>query len=146
MLTQTEARLLHALKSRSGREKNDAFVVEGVRAIEDLLASGIDLKLAIISPSLEDSGRGRALSERLAAHTTVRPVSEAELRASTDTETPQGVVVVAKIPQRALRAIQPGERAVVLVSMPYRTPAISAHSSAAPRRLRSIVLLRCLDR
>ena len=115
MLTKTEARLLHALKSRSGREKNHAFVVEGVRAIEDLMASKIDLKLAIVSPSLEDSGRGRSLGERLSAHTTVRRVSEAELRALSDTETSQGVVAIATIPHANLASVRPAQRAVVLV-------------------------------
>ena len=115
MLTNTESRLLHALKSRSGREKNDAFVVEGVRALEELLASRIDLKFAIISPSLEDSGRGRALSERLVANTTVRRVSDAELRALTDTTTPQGALAVARMPHPDLAQRQPADRALVLI-------------------------------
>ena len=115
MLTKTDSRLLHALKSRSGREKNDAFVVEGVRALEELLASGIDLNFAIVSPSLEDSGRGRALSERLVANTTVHRVSDAELRALTDTTTPQGVIAVARIPHPRLEQLQPSSSAVVLV-------------------------------
>jgi TrmH family RNA methyltransferase len=115
MLTKAESRLLHALKSRSGREKNDAFVVEGIRALEELLASGIDLNFAIVSPSLEDSGRGRALSERLAAHATVRRVRDAELRALTDTTTPQGVIAIARIPHPSLTQLRPSNRAVVLV-------------------------------
>src|SRR5262245_36126823 len=100
MLTNSDLRLLHALKSRSGREKNDAFIVEGVRAVEELTASGIDLKFAIVSPSLGDTARGRALVEELEKKSAVKRVNDGELRSLTDTETPQGVVVVARIPQR----------------------------------------------
>ena len=115
MSNKSEANLIHALKSRSGREKHDAFVVEGVRVVEDLIAAGIDLKFAVVAPSLEDSRRGRALAEALAARTTVRDVREAELRALGATETSQGVIAVARIPHARLDAVRLTERALVLV-------------------------------
>lgn len=115
MLTKHEARLLHALKSRSGREKNQAFVIEGVRVVEDAAAAHVDLIFAVISPSLEDSRRGQALLERLQAHTTLQRVSEAELRALSDTETPQGVIAVARTPHVSLADVKLGDQATVLV-------------------------------
>lgn len=115
MLTASETRLLHALKSRSGREKHRAFLVEGVRVVEELVGSAIDLKFAVAAPSLEDSRRGRALAEWLAANTLVRNVREAELKPLADTETPQGVIAVAGMPQHALSDIGLAARALVLV-------------------------------
>lgn len=115
MLTKADGRLLHALKTRSGREKNDAFVVEGVRVVEELLAAGIDLKFAAVSPALVDSGRGRALREQLAAKTRVEEVSENELRSISETETPQGILAVAHMPHTALRSLRIQGRARVLV-------------------------------
>ncbi|HEX6560242.1 MAG TPA: RNA methyltransferase [Longimicrobiales bacterium] len=115
MLSASETRLLHALKSRSGREKNQAFIVEGVRVVEEAAAAGIDLKFAAISPSLEDSGRGRALLERLAATTTVRRVSDAELRNLAETDAPQGVLAVARTPRSTLETVRLAERALLLV-------------------------------
>lgn len=115
MLPQSEARLVYALKSRSGREKHGAFVVEGVRVVEDLLPAGIDLQLAVVSPTLEDSKRGKSLLEALDANTTVRRVSERELRELAETETPQGVIAVARMPERSLASVKPAERSLVLV-------------------------------
>src|SRR6187549_2214257 len=89
MLSQSETRLLHALKSRAGRDKHGAFMVEGVRALEDLVAAGIDLKFAVVSPTFEDSTRGRALTEVLEVRTTVRRLKDHELRELAETETPQ---------------------------------------------------------
>jgi RNA methyltransferase, TrmH family len=115
MLTHSEARLIHALKSRSGREKHHSFVVEGVRAVEDLVAAGIDLKFVVIAPSVEDSRRGGALVEALAANALVRRVREPELKALADTDTPQGVLAVAHIPRCSLKQLKVPERAVIVV-------------------------------
>lgn len=115
MLSPSESKLLHALKSRSGREKHGAFVVEGVRVVEDLLAAGVDLKFAAASPTLEDSKRGQALLEALSARTTVHRLSEVQLRALAETETPQGVIVVARIPVRTLAQVKLTDRCLVLV-------------------------------
>ena len=115
MLTKSEAKLLHALKSRSGREKHSAFTVEGVRVLEELITAGIDLKFAVVSPTLEDSARGRALAEALAARTTVRRVREAELRELADTDTPQGVIAAARVPQHDLARVKLSEQAIVVV-------------------------------
>jgi RNA methyltransferase, TrmH family len=115
MLSQGETRLLHALKSRAGRDKHGAFMVEGVRAIEDLVAAGIDLKFAVVSPTFEDSIRGRALTEALELRTTVRRLKDHELRALSETETPQGVLAVAFAPKRMLSDIQLRAASLVLV-------------------------------
>lgn len=115
MLTKSEARLLHALKTRSGREKNDAFVIEGVRVVEEALNAGVDLKFAVVSPSLADSKRGVALGERLAAQTTIREASESELRDVGETETPQGVLVVGRVPHIDLAQVRVRTRSLVLV-------------------------------
>jgi RNA methyltransferase, TrmH family len=115
MLSQSEVKLLHALKSRAGRDKHEAFAVEGVRAVEDLLSAGVDLKWAVTSPTLEDSGRGRAVLQALTARTTVRSVSEGELRKLTETETPQGVIAVAQIPEKTLADVVLTDTSLVLV-------------------------------
>jgi RNA methyltransferase, TrmH family len=115
MLTKSEANLIHALKTRAGREKHEAFVVEGVRVVEDLMAAGIDLKFAVVAPSLEDSPRGRAIGAALYARTTVRRLRDAELTALGATETSQGVIVIAHTPHRGLDQLQLSQRALVLV-------------------------------
>ncbi len=115
MLSRSEQRLLRALGRRRRRDAEGLFLAEGVRVVEDLLAAGLVLRLAVISSSLEDTARGRALLERLRRGVGVREVSEAELRTLAGTETPQGVLVAAAVPAVELRQVEPGERAAVLV-------------------------------
>jgi TrmH family RNA methyltransferase len=105
MLTKAEARLIHALKSRRGREKHGLFLVEGVRVVEDLLASGFDLEFAVIATTLGDNQRGSALQQQLARSTAVRELGEGALNEVADTETPQGVLAVARIREAELTQI-----------------------------------------
>jgi RNA methyltransferase, TrmH family len=115
MLTKADAKLIHALKTRRGREKHGLFVVEGVRVVEDLLASGFDLEFAVVSTTLGDNQRGSALRAQLAGATSLREVDDHTLTRVTDTETPQGVIAVARIKQRTLADVTLPDAALVLV-------------------------------
>lgn len=115
MLTKADAKLIHALKTRRGREKHGLFVVEGVRVVEDLLASGTDLEFAVVSTTLGDNERGAALRSQLAGATSLREVDERTLAEVTDTETPQGVIAIARIKERALTDVVLAKDAIVLV-------------------------------
>lgn len=115
MLSRAEARRIEALQRRKSREREGLFLAEGVRVVEELLESDIVLLHVVVSPSLEDSVRGRALLERAAQRTTVLRTSDAELRRLAGTGTPQWVLAVAAIPQRAWTDITLSARAVILV-------------------------------
>jgi TrmH family RNA methyltransferase len=117
MLTRREAGLLRALHQRKHREQEGAFLVEGVRAVEDLLASPLPVRLVVCTSSLEDTPRGAALRREAERRgLPVREVSPAELGEHAATETPQGVLAVASIPRRGLDDLRPGgQRGVVLV-------------------------------
>lgn len=108
MLKAAEAKIVRGLKRRKMREAEGLFLAEGVRVAEELLRSGIDLRLAVVAPSLEDTSRGRALHEALRALAAYRRVSEAELARLADTSTPQGVVLVGAIPRATLDDIEAG--------------------------------------
>src|SRR5688572_10279181 len=115
VLSKADARLIHALKSRRGREKHALFLVEGVRVVEDLLASGIDLEFAVSATTLGDNARGQSLNERLRGATTVHELDERSLAQLTDTETPQGVLAVARIPQFKFADLEIQPTSVILV-------------------------------
>lgn len=117
MLTRREERLLRALQRRKGREAEGLFVAEGIRAVEDLVASPLSLRFAAAVSSLEDTPRGAALLARLAARgVPVRTVEERALAALADTDTPQGILAVAEAPAPGLDALAPREEpAAVLV-------------------------------
>jgi len=113
--TRAELRILRGLKRRKFREAERLFAAEGVRVVEELLDSGIDLVFALGSPSLEDTARGRALAARLAAAGVLRRTDDATLAAHADTESPQGVIAVARIPDHSLAALEVRGPAVALV-------------------------------
>jgi len=115
VLSRSRASLIGRLSRRRTREDEGLFLAEGVRVVEDLLAAGIVTRFALISSSLEDTERGERLARRLEAAAEVERVSDAELAALADTATPQGVLVVAEIPERRLEALDVAPDAVFLV-------------------------------
>lgn len=115
MLTKADAKLVHALKSRRGRDKHGLFLAEGIRVVEDLLASAIDLQFALVSTTLGDTARGRMLIAALRDATMVKEVTERELNDIGETESPQGVLAVARIRETPLNDVQLGSASVVLV-------------------------------
>lgn len=118
MLTRRDERLLRSLRQRKARESEGLFLVEGIRAVEDLAASPLPVRLAVAASSLGDTPRGQALMDALeGARVTVHLVADRALAALADTETPQGILAVAPIPRAGLDALRLGEHdpAVVLV-------------------------------
>jgi TrmH family RNA methyltransferase len=103
VLSRREERLLRALRQRRNREAEGLFLAEGVRAVEDLAASPLSVRLAVAASTLGDTPRGRALLELLATQgVAVQETGERELAALADTETPQGILAVAPIPAATL--------------------------------------------
>lgn len=115
MVSRSESRLIRALGRRRGREREGLFLAEGIRVVEELLDRRIALRLAVISSTLEDTERGRALRQRLQESGGVREVGAGELGELADTSTTQGVLVVAEIPVAALDSLIPSATATVLV-------------------------------
>jgi RNA methyltransferase, TrmH family len=114
-LSRAEEKLVQGLVRRRRRADERLFVAEGVRVTEELLAAGVVPRFAAVSPSLEDTERGRRLRERLARATEPRAVTDGELGRLAQTRSPQGVLVVAEIPGTGLEAVRPGETARALV-------------------------------
>jgi RNA methyltransferase, TrmH family len=110
--------LARDLRRRKARERADMFVAEGVRAVEELLGSHLAIRGALVGPQLAQSPRGAALRAKLEARgVEVAEISEREFASAADTESPQGVLAVAAIPERGWGdvASAPGGRLRVLV-------------------------------
>jgi RNA methyltransferase, TrmH family len=114
MLSRAERKRLSALRRRKDRAETGLFVAEGVRLVEDALASGIVLDVALVAPSLEDTPRGAALARALRERVRTQDVTDAELGDIVATETPQGVAVVAQMPRYALHDVTLPARALIL--------------------------------
>lgn len=116
-LSRREERLLRSLSLRKHREAEGLFLAEGVRAVEDLAASALPVRLAAVSSSLGDTERGDRLLQALEAKgVPLRLADDRELRELAGTEHPQGVLAAAAIPRHGLAAMPvDAEPAVILV-------------------------------
>ena len=99
MLTSREDRELRALQQRKSREREGRFVAEGVRVVEDLLASPLEVYWAAAASSLEDSERGQRLINSVEQRgIALRRLSDLDFRRAATTEHPQGILAIAGIP------------------------------------------------
>jgi TrmH family RNA methyltransferase len=98
--------LARDLTRRKARDKSGLFVAEGIRTVEELLASPLKITGAITCDLLDRTARGAALAAQLQSRgVDVIRVSEREFVSATDTENPQGVLAVAEQPVFALDAL-----------------------------------------
>ena len=108
--------LARDLQRRKGRERRSLFVAEGVRAVEEVVRSAVRIRGAISSPDLEETARGRALLPGLRNRADeVLRVTAAELETAAGTESPQGVIAIAEIPEQSLDDVTPGDGVRLLV-------------------------------
>lgn len=108
--------LARDLKRRKAREKRSLFVAEGVRSVEELLSSGLAVEGAIVSPLLEETPRGSELLARLKdAGVEILEVTEKDFQTAADTESPQGVMAMARVPNQNLESLAKAEKIRVLV-------------------------------
>lgn len=93
------------LQRRKARERHQRFVAEGIRTVETLLASTLDVLGLLVTAELAVDSRGAALLEMAEARgLPVQSVSESELASAADTESPQGVLAIAAMPAAELSA------------------------------------------
>lgn len=99
--------LARDLKRRKARERQSLFVAEGVRAVEELLESGLTIEGVLTAPQLADIARGKELVSRIAASgVQATQVSELDFRSAAETESPQGVLAIGRIPAWSLDSLK----------------------------------------
>jgi TrmH family RNA methyltransferase len=107
--------LARDLQRRKARERNQYFVSEGVRAVEELVRAGLDVRGALVSPQLDATPRGERLRAALTAGgIETAEVSEEEFASAAQTDSPQGVLAIAVIPALSLSAVAPTSRCRIL--------------------------------
>jgi RNA methyltransferase, TrmH family len=113
-MSQRAGRLVRRLRTRRGREKEALVLVEGVRAVATALDAGARVRFAVTAPRLEETPGGSALAARLATGPRdVRRVSDRELGDLSDTEAPQGVLLVCEEPRVSLDDLRRGRHLVL---------------------------------
>jgi len=101
--------LARDLGRRKAREKRSLFVTEGVRSVEELLRSGLQVRGALVAPQLLSAPRGLALRKSLdESGIEVAEVTEKDFRSAAETESPQGVIAIGEMPARSLDTLEIG--------------------------------------
>ena len=92
------------------------FTAEGVRAVEELVRSGLRIRGVLVAPQLADAPRGAALLSTLrTVGTELIEISPLEFASAAETESPQGVLAIAEIPERNLETFELAARARIVV-------------------------------
>jgi TrmH family RNA methyltransferase len=108
--------LARDLKRRKARERQQLFVCEGVRAVEELLRSSLNVRGALVAPQLRDVPRGADLERSLRdRNVQLAELSPQEFASAAETESPQGVLAIAEVPARTLDALARGRDQRLLV-------------------------------
>src|ERR1700759_1857848 len=95
--------LARDLQRRKARERQGLFVVEGVRGVEELLRTSLPIKGVLSSDRLMSTPRGEALAEAIRTRGVVTEfVDEKDFASAADTDTPQGVLAIASVPETRL--------------------------------------------
>ena len=97
--------LARDLSRRKARERESLFVAEGVRTVEELLRSSIEVAGVLVAPQLASvaGGRGDVLLQGIrASGYSIQEVSDREFASAAGTESPQGVLAIGRIPKRGL--------------------------------------------
>lgn len=114
-LSQRRAQVVGRLRQRKTREREGLVLVEGLRAVAEALAAGARASFAVVSPRLSLLDGGNELLAALARDAVeVAEVDDAELTRLSDTEHPQGVLLVCRQPAGSDEAFVPGARLLVL--------------------------------
>jgi len=93
--------LARDLQRRRARERHRRFVAEGVRTVEVLLDSPLTIVGILATAALTADARGAALvAKALQKGVPIHELSDKDLESAADTDTPQGVLAVAEIPER----------------------------------------------
>lgn len=95
--------LARDLRRRKSRERHQLFVAEGVRTVEELLSSPLTVRGVLTAPQLDETPRGSALMKTLVARGfPTERVDPREFASAAETDSPQGVLAIAEVPDRSL--------------------------------------------
>jgi len=113
------------LQQRKYREEQKAFLIEGVRLAEEALPRGA-LTTVFYTEQLLQSERGQALYQRLQEKATaglvLQEVTPQVLKTLAETESPQGIVAIARQQDKPLSRLSLPERALFLIADSLQDP------------------------
>jgi len=104
------------LRRRKARERQGLFIAEGVRAVDELLRSTLNVTGVLIGPQFDDQSRAPALHALISQRSIPEQrVDFREFASAAETDSPQGILAVAEVPRPALADLELAAKARLLV-------------------------------
>jgi RNA methyltransferase, TrmH family len=101
------------LSTKKGREKDQAFLIEGAHLVEEALKSGISMRAILLT---EDYSLSSTFQQFLShTPTPIYWISQAVSEKLSETETPQGVFAVVEMKLHQLAELTPGSPVLLLL-------------------------------
>src|SRR4051812_26455552 len=95
--------LARDLQRRKARDRHGLFVVEGIRGVEELLRTQMSIKGVLSSTRLALTPRGAELAAAIAERDLpAESVDDKVFASAAETDSPQGVLAIASVPQARL--------------------------------------------
>ncbi|MDD4169799.1 MAG: RNA methyltransferase [Desulfotomaculaceae bacterium] len=109
-------KLLRRLLARHFREKEEKFLAEGVRFVEEALKSSFLVEMLVYCPEYNRSSRGQALLATASSRKIpTLEVEKAFFRELAETQTPQGILAVVKWPRYDLAGLRVSRPALLVI-------------------------------
>lgn len=112
---------LRSLRLRKVRQREGLFLVEGIRIVEEALASGAPLDTLVYAPELLVSERARALVERVDLARRMS-ISGDLFRTLSQRDDPQGIAAAIRIQEPSLADIPLHDDLLIIVAYQLRDP------------------------
>lgn len=103
MISQAEIKKIRSLHKNKGRSQHQWFIIEGVRAVEDVLHSSLEVLVVFVVKE------GASLTP---GYKSFREISEKEMKSISALNSPPGILAVVKIPNPG--KINPGQSLILL--------------------------------
>ena len=98
--------LARDLRRRRARERQSLFVVEGVRAVEELLRSPLRVRGALVTSSDGPARRATIVEALRSRGAVMEEVSDADFATAAETDAPQGILAIAEVPDRRFEHLE----------------------------------------
>lgn len=116
-----KVKYLRSLRMRKHRQQEGRFLIEGIRIVEEALATGAPVETLVYAPDLLVSDRAQALVQQ--AHPVRHWVLSGEVfHTLSGRDDPQGIAAVVRIHERTLADLPLGDDLFVLVAYQLGNP------------------------
>ena len=123
-ITSSKNPLIKEVKSlyrKKGRMKNKAFIIEGIKIINEAIENNYPIENILYTDQLLKNNEGVDFLNRLKDIYSPIYVSNNIFKEISDTENPQGVLAVAQLQYRAIEEIKLNTKPFYYILMRYKT-------------------------